>query len=42
MDLRFGAGRRQVGSERSESMPRLGLLNFKCGEKSLLLRNGIA
>jgi hypothetical protein len=42
MDLRFGVERRQLGSERRQSMPGLGLLNFKCGEKSLLLRDGIA
>src|ERR1039457_1321675 len=42
MDLRFGVQRSQLGPERGESMSRLSLLGFKHGEKSLLMRDGVA
>jgi hypothetical protein len=42
MDLWLGIERSQFCLKGGEAMPRLGLLGFKCGEKNLLLRDGIA
>ena len=41
VDFRFGVERSQFCSKGGEAMPRLGLLGFKRGEQSLLVRNGV-
>ena len=42
VDLWLGTERSQFCSKGGEAMPRLVLLGFKCNEKSLLMRDGIA
>jgi hypothetical protein len=42
VDLWLGIGRSYLCSKGGEAMPRLVLLGFKCGQQSLLLRDGIA
>ena len=42
MDFRPGVERSQFCPKGGEAMARLILLSFKCGEQSLLLRDGIA
>jgi hypothetical protein len=42
VDLWLGIEGSQFCSKGGEAMPRLVLLGFKCGEQSLLLRDGIA
>ena len=42
VDFRFAVERSQLCSKGGETMPRLRLLGFECGETSLLLRYGIA
>lgn len=41
-DIWFCVKRRQLGSKRSESIPRLGLMGRECGEHRLFLCDGIA
>jgi hypothetical protein len=42
VDLWLGIERSQFCSKGGEAVARLALLGFKCGEQSLLLRDGIA